>query len=247
MTGSRQWTQRRSETRDNMQTHSVPRLRCPSQAIQLCLCSEFPFCFKTLLGFKTTDSTHTTEICQSFKKVKMKLQKFYSQRSHWTPCGWGGWGPASHWRGSFGFGSIVSRGLDPVLSKKKEVIIILTYLTSIYCLWCSRSWGHSREQKDKIVWPCGMYFLPGKDWQKKLVWYIWCWKVVCPMEQIAKRTETESVAGIRSEILTTEVKEPFTKRWRSIKDLEEVRSGPAVHLGKSGPGHRKTGQAKALG
>ena len=68
---------------------------------------------------------------------------------------------------------------------------------------------------------------------------------MCPMEQIAKRTETESVAGIRSEILTTEVKEPFTKS--SIKDLEEVRSGPAVHLGKSGPGHRKTGQAKALG
>lgn len=32
------------------------------------------------------------------------------------------------------------------------------------------------------------------------------------MEQIAERTETESVAGIRSEILTTEVKEPFTKR-----------------------------------
>ena len=95
LAGYREWAHGRSETRDNMQTRAAPRLRWPSQAILQCpviclsirsLCSKFPFCFKTVLRLKTTDPTHTTEIHQREEGERMKLQKFYSQRSHWTPC-----------------------------------------------------------------------------------------------------------------------------------------------------------------
>lgn len=88
--GSREWTQGRSETRDNRQTRSAPRLRWPSQAIPRCpvmcipvrsLRSKFPFCSRTVLGLRTTDPACTTEICQREEGKRMKLQKFYSQRN----------------------------------------------------------------------------------------------------------------------------------------------------------------------